>query len=317
MPAHDPNTPQGYLMQALLGGIATAISHLSSTNKITSEYATATPKLIPTPDGSFIISHLRKYTSSQLSNFVISMANPHTYAMISTMGTPVKIRLPTTLTIASSHHQQIVHIQLNPHNRIIMGSAYAGLFQNPLIQSMNPSVPIPKVHQTKGLIGRKIEKMVWALTLLQVPKTLRTYEDFAREAAYEMEDTQPPATNPPFRRAKNHPTRPSRHMRIEIPNISQEGTFAGTTSMDVDQDLPEGTTPPLIPPRRRPHITPTRRRYLRGPTRRNTHKKLIHPLYTKSQETDLTTANTGHPTLQPPNTRLTTINEAEEEELTA
>jgi hypothetical protein len=137
MLAHGPNTPQGYLMQALLGGI-----------------------------GSFIISHLRKDTSTQLTNFVISITNPHTYAMISTMDTPVKIRLPTTISIVGSHHQQIVHIQLNPHNRSILGRAYVGLFQNPLTQSMNPSVPIPKVHQTKGLTGRKIEKMAWALTLL-------------------------------------------------------------------------------------------------------------------------------------------------------
>jgi hypothetical protein len=123
MSAHDPNTPQGYLMQALLGGIATTISHLSSTNNITSEYAIATPTLIPTPDGPFIISHLRKETSSQLVSFVISMANPHTYAMIPTMDTPVEIRLPTTITIAGSHHQQIVHIQLNPYNRSILGRA--------------------------------------------------------------------------------------------------------------------------------------------------------------------------------------------------
>ena len=132
-----------------LGGIATAISHLSSINNITSDYATTTPKFIPTPDGSFVISHLRKDTSSQLTNFVVSMANPHTYAMISTMDTPVKVRLPTTITIAGSHHQQIVHIQLNPHNRSIIGRTYAGLFQNPLTQSMNTSDPIPKVHQTK------------------------------------------------------------------------------------------------------------------------------------------------------------------------
>jgi hypothetical protein len=138
------------------------------------------------------------------------MANPHTYVIISTMDTPVKIRLPTTITGAGSHHQQFVHIQFNPHNRSILGRAYAGLFQNPLTQSMNPSVLIPKVHQTKGLTGCKIEKMAWALTLLQDLETLRTYENFAKEATYETEDTHPPATNPPLRRAQNHPTPPSR-----------------------------------------------------------------------------------------------------------
>ena len=107
---------------------------------------------------------------------------------------------------------------------------------------MNPSVPIPKVHQTKVLTGRKIEKMAWALTLLQDPETLRTYEDFAREAAYEMEDTHPPATSPPTRRTQAHPTPPSCHKRTEL--LNQEGTSTGTIIMDVDQDRPEGTTPP-------------------------------------------------------------------------
>ena len=86
--------------------------------------------------------------------------------------------------------------------------------------------------------------MAWALTLLHDPETLMTYEDFAMEAAYEMEDTHPPATNPPTRRTQNHPTPPSRHRRTEITNISQEGIPTGTTRMDVDQDMLEGTTPP-------------------------------------------------------------------------
>ncbi len=74
MSAHDPHTPPGYLIHALLEGITMATSYLSSTNTITSEYATAPPTLIPIPEGSYIISHLRKDTSSQLTNFVISMA---------------------------------------------------------------------------------------------------------------------------------------------------------------------------------------------------------------------------------------------------
>ncbi len=109
-----------------------ATSYLTSSNNITSEYSSALPTLLPTPDNSYIILHLRKDTSTQLTNFAISLANPHTYAMITTLDTPMKIRLPTTITIAGSHHQQIAHIQFNPHNRGIMGRAYAGLFQNPL-----------------------------------------------------------------------------------------------------------------------------------------------------------------------------------------
>ena len=111
--------------------------------------------------------------------------------MMATMDTPVKIRLPTTITIASPHHQQIVHIQLNPHNRSILGRAYANIFQNSLTQTMNLTVPIPRVHQTKGLTYRMIEKMSWAATLLQDPDTLRTYEEHARNFAYEADGAQP------------------------------------------------------------------------------------------------------------------------------
>ena len=109
-----------------------ATAYLSSTNTITEEHNHAPPTLIPTSDGSYILSHLRKDTSTQLTNFVISMENPHTYAMIATMDTPIKIKLPTTITIDGSHNQQIVHIQLNPHNRSVLGRAYISLFRTPL-----------------------------------------------------------------------------------------------------------------------------------------------------------------------------------------
>jgi hypothetical protein len=55
--SHDPNTPQGYLVQSLLGGIATAISHLSSTNNITSKYATA-PRTYTHPSPRWLIHYL-------------------------------------------------------------------------------------------------------------------------------------------------------------------------------------------------------------------------------------------------------------------
>jgi hypothetical protein len=149
--AHEPSIPQRYLLDALTGGTAAAISYLTSINSITAEHSTASFTLLPTPYGSYIISHLPKTSSTQLTNFVISLANHHTYAMIATMDTPIEIKLPTTITISGSHHQQIAHIQLNPHNRGILGRAYLSLYQNPFTQHMNPSIPIPKVHPTKGL----------------------------------------------------------------------------------------------------------------------------------------------------------------------
>ncbi len=96
--------------------------------------------------------------------------------MLAIIDTPIKIRLPTTITISGSHHQQIVHIQLNPHNRSILRRAYLGLFQNPHIKSLHPDTPLPAVHNTKGQTGQRSAKMMWAVLLLQDTETLQTYE---------------------------------------------------------------------------------------------------------------------------------------------
>ena len=146
---------------------------------------------------------------------------------------------------------------------------------------------------------------------------MRTYEDFASEAAYEMEDTHPPASNFPTRRVQNHPTHPIRHKRTELPNPSQEATSTGTTSMDVDQDLSEGTTPPGTP-FEDDHTAHQQggASFIDPPARVHT-RNLFTPLYMETQETDHTTAITGHQPPQPPKERLATINEAEEEDLAA
>jgi hypothetical protein len=192
MSAHNPNTAQGYLLQALTQDMEMTHTYLSSLNLTIPDSHLATPALLPTPDGAYIVSHLRKDTSSQLTSFVISLASPHAYAMLATIDTQIKIRLPTTITIAGSHHQQIVHIQFNPHNRSILGRAYLGLFQNPLTQAINPEVTMPTVHPTKGLTGRRTTKLYWAIFLLQDRETLQTYEEYARESYYEAEGDQPP-----------------------------------------------------------------------------------------------------------------------------
>jgi hypothetical protein len=131
MSAHNPTTTQGYLHRALTQGMEMAFSFLASLTVVTPDYLSISPTLLPTSDGAYIISHVRKDNSSQLTNFVISLAHPQAYAMMATIDTPIKIRIPTTITITGSHHQQIGHMQMNPHNISILGRAYLGLFQNP------------------------------------------------------------------------------------------------------------------------------------------------------------------------------------------
>jgi hypothetical protein len=102
----DPHIPQGYLHHALTEGLKMATTFLDSTHTNTREYATTPPTLIAALDGSHILSHIRKDSSSQITNYVIFMANYNSYAMLATTDTPVKIRLPTSITIAGSHHQK-------------------------------------------------------------------------------------------------------------------------------------------------------------------------------------------------------------------
>jgi hypothetical protein len=166
MSAHNPNITQEYLHQALTQSMEMAISFLASLTVDTHEYHGTSPALLPTPYGAYIISHVRKDNSSQLTNFVISLSHPQAYAMLATIDTPIKIRIPTTITIAGSHHQQIIHIHLSPHNKSILGRAYLSLFENPHTQSMHPTITIPIVHQTKGLTGRRSAKMSRVVLLL-------------------------------------------------------------------------------------------------------------------------------------------------------
>jgi len=91
--------------------------------------------------------------------------------------------------------------------------------------------------------------------------------------------------------------------------------------MDVDQDLPERTTPPGTPfdddyttyPHKGASSMDTPPPPPAGVQTRN----LFTPLYTESQETSHTTVNTGHQTPQRTSDHLDTINEAEEEVLAA
>jgi hypothetical protein len=185
MSAHNPTITQGYLHQALTQGMEMAISFLASLTVGTPDYLITTPILQPTSDGAYIISHVRKDNSSQLPNFVIFLAHPRAYAMLATVETPIKIRIPTTITIAGSQHQQIIHIQLNPHNISILDRAFLGLFQIPHTQSLQPTIIMPTVHQTKGVSGCRSAKMTWAVLMLQDTETLQTYKEYARKFAYE------------------------------------------------------------------------------------------------------------------------------------
>ena len=72
-------------------GMEMAISFLASLTVVTPDYLNTTPTLLPTSDGAYIIFHVRKDNSSQLTNFVISLAHPQANAMMATIDTRIKM----------------------------------------------------------------------------------------------------------------------------------------------------------------------------------------------------------------------------------
>ncbi len=94
MSVDNQNIAQGYLLQALTQGMEMANSYLSSLTITTPDYLNTAPTLLPTPDGAYIISHLRKDTSTHHTSFVISLAKPQAYAMLATIDTPIKSGSP-------------------------------------------------------------------------------------------------------------------------------------------------------------------------------------------------------------------------------
>jgi hypothetical protein len=216
---------------------------LTSTHTNTHAHAITTPALIAAPNGSHVISHLRKDTSSQLTYYVISVENYHSHAMLATTDAPIKIYLPTSIIIAGSHHQQIVYIQFNPIDRSILGRAYTNLFQTTLTQTMDPTIPIPQVHPTKGLTGRRSKKMAWATTMLQDPDT---YKEYAKELSYEVDESRSDSSNPiNLRRAQPRatPRRTNKNtQRNRRPPHDPTQTQSGAANMDIDQDTQKQDT---------------------------------------------------------------------------
>ena len=61
-------------------------------------------------------------------------------------------------------------------------------------------------------------KMTWAVLVLQDTETLQTYEEYAREYAYEADGEQPPNTNAFTRRRQHQETQPPRQRRTQQPH---------------------------------------------------------------------------------------------------
>ena len=112
------------------------------------------------PDGYCIFSHPKKDTSTQNTNFVVSLSDPSTYAMLATLTGPIKIPPSTNTTTRGQIRQQITTLNLTPHTRSILGRTYSQLFTDLDITQLNTSLRPLRYSKTKGLKGRLGDKMI-------------------------------------------------------------------------------------------------------------------------------------------------------------
>jgi prophage tail gpP-like protein len=132
---------------------------LPSIRKLKSTHTQSSTTLKPTLAGSYILTYPKKDTSTQTTNFVVSIANPAAYAMMATLAEPIKVTLPTSTTTRGHIRQQIATINLTTHTRSILGRTYAELLADLDITQVNINLPPQQYNQTKGLIRKPIGKM--------------------------------------------------------------------------------------------------------------------------------------------------------------
>jgi len=156
---------------------------------------------------------------------------------------------------------------------------------------MNPTVSIPQLHPTKGLTCHRSEKMAWATTLLQDPDTLSAYGEYARESAYEVDESYPRQASPtqPTSDMHNPEPPPGGHRRIrrglgdhhKNHHIHNREPVTWTSTK-----TPKSKIPPRIPLCRIIHHNHMQGSSLAAVPLASVHTKNFYiPLYTDSKET--------------------------------
>jgi hypothetical protein len=187
----DTSDTNGYLRLALHQANKTTEAFLSSIRELTTTQTHCYTNLKQAPDGSYILTHPKKDTSSQNTNFVVSRSDPSAYGMLAILDDPVKVPLPTNTSTREQIRQQITTMNLTPHTRSILGRTYSQLLTDPYITQLHTNLTPLRYNQAKGLTSRPNDKMNWATTLLAHTDVLQAYEEGLREQELE----EPPPTH--------------------------------------------------------------------------------------------------------------------------
>ena len=175
-------SPTGYLKYALSQGIASAKSCITSILRTDDNYSLATPALQPAPDGAYILPHQKGNSTSNTTHYVISLEDPYAYAMLATLEGTIRVQLNTFINIRGTNHSQVIHILINPHTRSILGRTYHQLVLTPGTHELAPRITLPTYNPTKGITGRRADKLQWAVVLLHNVDTLEVLEEGIRQA---------------------------------------------------------------------------------------------------------------------------------------
>ena len=90
----------GYLQLALQQAKTTTEPFLSSIRELKTTHIQNSTTLKQVPYGSYILAHPKKDTSTESTNYIISMAEPAAYAMMATLADSTKVTLSTnTITM--------------------------------------------------------------------------------------------------------------------------------------------------------------------------------------------------------------------------
>jgi hypothetical protein len=179
----------GYIRLALQQAKTTAEAFLSSIRELKTTHTQFSKPLKPATNGSYILAHPKKDSSTHITNFVVFIAGPAAYAMLATLAEPIKFTLPTNTTTRGHIRQQITTLNLTSHTRSILGRTYAQLLVNPDITQLNNNLPPLQYNQTKGLTGWLRDKMAWTTALLAHTSVLRAYDEDMQKQ--ELEDLPP------------------------------------------------------------------------------------------------------------------------------
>jgi len=183
--------PTGYLNLALSLGMDAANAFLVNIHHNNENCATSIIHLKPIHDGTYIIPYQKRNSTTKNIFYVISMDGEYAYAMLATLeSSPIRIQLRTLINTLGTNHSQIIHIQIKPHTRNVLGRTYL----TPCIQDLVPHISLPTYDHTKGIIGRRMDKMHWAIILLHNIDTLEIYEAALRQSPAEQYDHQTTTT---------------------------------------------------------------------------------------------------------------------------